>query len=154
MNATAHPLHTPALAWIALRPGVSFRPLHFSVDGYALQLRVEPGTTIGRHRHTGEVHAINLEGFRELIETAEVVGPGAYVFEPAGIVDSWRCAGDSPCVVHITLTGRVEYLDEDGRVIAHSDTGTAYEAYASWCDAHDQAPDPALGSPGAAGRPA
>jgi 2,4'-dihydroxyacetophenone dioxygenase len=41
-----------------------------------------------------EVHALNLAGTRKLLDTGEVVGPGGYVYEPAGNVDSWMAIGD------------------------------------------------------------
>jgi hypothetical protein len=145
MTPTAHPLETEALDWIPLREGVSFRPLRFTATGYCLQLRVEPGTTIPRHRHTGEVHALTLSGRRELIETREIAGPGTFVYEPAGNADSWRCFGDAPCINQITLTGRIEYVDADGSVREQSDAGTARRQYLDWCRHRGMAPDPALG---------
>ena len=145
MTATAHPIETGAVQWIPLRSGVSFRPLHFTSGGYALQLRVEPGTTIARHRHTGEVHALNLSGYRELVETQEVVGPGTYVYEPPGNVDSWRCVGDEPCVVQITLTGRIEYIADHGTDYDQSDAESARRTYLDWCRDEGVTPDEALG---------
>ncbi|MBS0395473.1 MAG: cupin domain-containing protein [Proteobacteria bacterium] len=143
---TADPVvDTDALAWIPLRPGVAFRPLRFARDGYTLQLRVEPGAIIGRHRHTGEVHAYTVSGARELIEAGTVAGAGSYVYEPPGNVDSWRCVGAQPCIVQITLTGRVEYLDAHGAVEAHSDSDTARGAYLDWCRRTGIAPASTLG---------
>jgi len=132
------------MEWIPLRKGVSFRPLHFAADGYSLQLRVEPGTTIARHRHTGEVHAFNIVGHRELIETGEIAGPGDYVYEPAGTVDSWRCLGGIACVVQITLKGRLEYLDDEGAVVECTDACSARGTYLAWCRARGAPPDPLL----------
>jgi 2,4'-dihydroxyacetophenone dioxygenase len=51
------------------------------------------------------VYAFNLEGSRELIDSGEVVGPGDYVYEPAGNADSWRVIGDEPCIVFIVTRG-------------------------------------------------
>lgn len=141
MTASANPIATEALPWIPLRDGVSMRPLHFEDDGYALHLKVGPGAVITRHRHTGAAHALNLSGRREIVDTGEVVGPGDYVFEAAGNQDSWRCYGDAPCVVHITLTGRVEYLGAHGEVESYSDSATARRHYLDWCAAAGQAPD-------------
>jgi hypothetical protein len=97
------------------------------------------------HRQTGEVHALNLVGYRELIETGEIAGPGTYVYEPPGTVDSWRCVGDSPCVIRITLTGRIEYLDSAGNVSVHTDAETACLSYLEWCTRRGLPPNPALG---------
>lgn len=144
MIANANPLPTHSLDWVPLRPGISMRPLHFEADGYALQLKVEPGVGVTRHRHTGAVHALNLSGSREIVTTGEIVGPGDYVFEPAGNEDDWRCHGDEPCIIHITLKGRVEYLDDAGRVVMFTDWDTALAEYLAHCEAVGVAPDPRI----------
>ncbi len=77
MTRHPQPIHDTDIDWVPLREGLSFRPLHFEQDGYSLQLRLEPGTLISHHRHTGEVHAFNLCGERELIEDGVIAGPGA-----------------------------------------------------------------------------
>jgi len=140
MTPNEPPLHTPDVAWIRIREGLSFRPLHFAQDGYALQLRLEPGTVIARHRHTGDVHALNVSGWRELTDTGERAGPGTYVYEPPGNNDTWRCLGDEPCVIHITVTGRVEYLDDAGNVTTYTDSHTAHALYLKWCETNGQVP--------------
>jgi 2,4'-dihydroxyacetophenone dioxygenase len=144
MTHFANPIATASLEWVPLRLGISMRPLHFEADGYALQLKVEPGAAVTRHRHTGDVHALNLSGSREIIDTGELVGPGDYVFEPAGNEDSWRCHGDEPCVVHITLAGRVEYLGADGAVVSFTDRDTALREYLDHCTAIGLEPDPRI----------
>ena len=127
----------PALDdWILLDPGFYFLPLHFSDDGWTFLLRLEPGTLVPTHHHTGESHAINLSGSRELVELGIVVGPGSYVFEPVGTIDSWQAVGDEPCVIHLTVTGDVEYLDENGAVSASYNTNTQRVLYANWMSEH------------------
>jgi 2,4'-dihydroxyacetophenone dioxygenase len=129
---------------VPLRAGVSMRPLHFEADGYALQLKVDPGTTITRHRHSGEVHALNISGYREIINTGEIVGPGDYVYEPPGNVDTWRCYGAEPCIIHIALKGRIDYLDDEDRAVSHSDRNTALAHYLEFCRAQRMEPDPRI----------
>ncbi len=116
-------VESETLPWIPLGPGESFKPLRFlSGDrGRVLLLRLLPGTTVARHRHLGEVHAFNLSGHRQL-DTGEVVGPGGYVYEPPGNVDSWTAVGDEPVVVLITAFGPMEYLAPDGSVVANVPT--------------------------------
>ncbi|MGE0597092.1 MAG: 2,4'-dihydroxyacetophenone dioxygenase family protein [Hyphomonadaceae bacterium] len=133
MNLTATPIVAADAPWIPLSPGVSFKPLRFGKRGRSLQLRVEPGVLVPPHRHTGAVHAFNLSGSRELVEKGEIAGPGAYVYEPPGNVDSWRAVGEEPCVVLINLTGRVEYIDENGAVAEFTDTDKLYATYLTWC---------------------
>lgn len=132
MNRTSKPIHTEALHWMPLSEGMWARPLRFDGEARTLQLKVAPGVTIGRHRHAGEVHAFNLSGSRRL-ESGEVAGPGAYVYEPAGNEDSWTCIGDEPCVVQITMTGRVTTLNELGEALSYTDTANLRERYLVWC---------------------
>jgi hypothetical protein len=141
---TCYPVNAEEIEWVPLRPGLSFRPLHFAADGYSLQLRIEPGMTIARHRHTGEVNAFTLSGAREILDTGEIIGPGTFVYEPRGNSDSWRCVGDEPCIIQISVKGRVEYIDSQGNMTHHTDTYTAQAAYLAWCAEHGKALHPAL----------
>jgi hypothetical protein len=61
-----------------------------------------------------------------------------------GNVDSWVAVGDEPCVVHIAITGAMEYLDDAGTVISSDDTASLQRCYLDWCAAHGVAPHPAL----------
>jgi len=124
-----------ALPWVLVAPGFSFKVLHAPSDDetWIELLRLEPGTVIPRHRHTGEVHAYTLAGQRELIETGMVVGPGSYVFEPAGNVDSWRAVGNEPLIVLVGVRGAIEYLDDADSVIRRSTATTAAERYRRGC---------------------
>ena len=128
------------MPWIATGPGKSFRPLHFAADGWSELMRLEPGSAVALQRHTGEVHAFNIRGTREILGSGELAGPGGYVYEPAGTVDGWGAVGDEPCVVHIKVTGTIEYLDGNGQVIESVDAETQRAAYLDWCRARDVHP--------------
>ncbi len=127
-NITEAPIRTTDLPWMPLGNGVSARPLHFRDSERTLQLRVEPGIRIPIHRHAGHVHALGLSGRRRLGD-GSIAGPGDYVFEPAGNVDSWACEGDEPCIVQITMTGRLTYLDAGGGDGAWTDTPKLRQLY-------------------------
>lgn len=99
-------------------------------DTRAMLLRVQPGTTIGKHHHTGEVHIWGLSGRRQLLEDGRIAGPGEYVYEPAGNTDSWRVIGDEPAIVFLTARGAIEYLDAEGNVTRRSTTGAITAAWA------------------------
>src|SRR5580704_12963845 len=71
-------LDTQSMPWIATGPGKAFRPLRFTADGWSELMRLDPGSMVALHRHTGEVHAFNLSGTREIFGTGERVGPGNY----------------------------------------------------------------------------
>jgi 2,4'-dihydroxyacetophenone dioxygenase len=126
-----------SVPWIPLGPGESFKPLRFLAGnrGRVLLLRLEPGCTVAPHRHTGDVHAFNVDGFRELIDSGQIVGPGDYVYEPAGNADTWRVVGEGPCTVFITTRGVMEYLDEMGEVIQSDTTETMRDTYHRYCSA-------------------
>jgi 2,4'-dihydroxyacetophenone dioxygenase len=124
------------LPWQPVSPGFSLKVLRGGGDDdtRVLLLRVEPGTLVPLHRHAGEVHAYNLSGSRVLLETGEVVGPGGYVYEPPGNVDSWMATGDEPAVILVTVRGTMETLGEGGRVTATSTTSSVTESYRRFAD--------------------
>jgi 2,4'-dihydroxyacetophenone dioxygenase len=138
------PLPTDAMPWIETGPGESFRPLLFEEDGFSELIRLEPGNVVPRHRHSGDTHIFNLAGSRELIESGEIAGPGDYVYEPSGIIDSWRAVGDVPCIVHVKVAGVVEYLDEDDQVVVLFDSASERAAYLEGCARQGVEPDPQL----------
>jgi quercetin dioxygenase-like cupin family protein len=122
--------------WVPLSADKAFKPLRFLSDnrGFVELLRLEPGAAIPLHRHTGEVHALNLEGWR-LLSSGERVGPGDYVHEPAGNVDSWTVIGAAPLVVMVVVHGAVEYLDDDGCVTARYTSDGLLDLYRRHCAA-------------------
>ena len=119
------------MPWVLLAPGFSFKLLRATSDNepWVELLRLEPGTVIPRHRHTGEAHTYTLAGFRELLETGTVVGPGSYVFEPEGNIDSWRAVGTQPLIIFVVGNGAIEYLDAADRVIQRATATTAAARY-------------------------
>ena len=125
-----------SLPWIPVAPGESIKPLRLLSGnrGRVLLLRLEPGCVVPPHRHTGDVHAFNLEGSRELLDSGQIVGPGDYVYEPAGNADTWRAVGDSPCTVFIVTRGVMEYLDDQGEVVQRDSTETLRESYLRYCN--------------------
>jgi 2,4'-dihydroxyacetophenone dioxygenase len=40
---------------------------------------------------------------------------------------------NEPCIVHIKVTGAIEYLGEDGRVIETANAETQRAVYLAWC---------------------
>jgi anti-sigma factor ChrR (cupin superfamily) len=134
---TSHRTAADLVPWVPLGPTRSFKPLRFLREdrGWSQLLRVEPGGVIGRHRHTGEVHAYHLQGQRRL-ESGEIVGPGDYVYEPAGNVDTWSAVGDEPLVLQATVYGAVEYIDGADNVTQRVTASALYEIYRRHCETH------------------
>ncbi|MFC6977960.1 cupin domain-containing protein [Microbulbifer taiwanensis] len=121
--------------WVPLGEGKAFKPLRFLADnrGFVELLRLEPGVEIGWHRHTGEVHAYNLQGSREL-HTGERISPGDYVYEPPGNIDKWQAVGEVPLVVLVVVMGAVDYLGADGEVSGRYSAGTLLDLYRQHCE--------------------
>lgn len=119
-------------------PGKSSRPLRFLRDdrGFVELLRMEPGVAMALHRHTGETHAFNLSGTRQL-STGETIGPGEYVYEPAGNVDAWRVVGAEPLIALVVVMGTVEDLAEDGRIRGLATATTRRDEYERHCRAQN-----------------
>ena len=144
---TGSVLHTATLTWIPLEAGQAFKPISLpEVGPRQLLLRVDPGTVVGLHRHHGDVHGFTISGARVLLnpDGHVHVGAGTYVYEPAGTVDSWMAVGDEPCVVHISIDGAMDTLDEHGGVMSSTGTADLRRIYLDWCAAHGETPTPAL----------
>jgi quercetin dioxygenase-like cupin family protein len=120
--------------WVPEGPGKWCRPLRFLSEnrGWVELMRMEPGVKLGWHRHSGEVHALNLQGSRKLC-TGEIVGPGEYVHERAGNVDAWEAVGDVPLVVFVVVMGTVEYLGKGNTVLQKITTRDRIDAYERYC---------------------
>ncbi|RKP43512.1 cupin domain-containing protein [Trinickia fusca] len=123
--------------WIRESDVKSWKPLRFASDGsyFVELLRMSPGAVMPLHRHTGPIHAFNLEGERVLC-TGERIGPGDYVFEPPGNTDWWRIVGDQPMTVLVVVNGTVEFLDAKGQVRSRASAQTQLEAYRRYCEQH------------------
>lgn len=97
-------------------------------------MRLSPGTRLGLHRHTGEVHALTLAGERRLND-GRVVRPGDYIHEPAGNVDWWEATGTETLLVHVVVKGSVEYLGPHHTVLQRITTADRRADYRRWCEA-------------------
>ncbi|TAM51136.1 MAG: cupin domain-containing protein [Paraburkholderia sp.] len=125
------------MPWIPESPVKSWKPLRFFADGrgFVEMMRMSPGATMPLHRHTGEIHAFNLEGERVLC-TGERVGPGEYVYEPPGNTDWWKVVGEVPLTVFVVVHGEVEFLGADGSVRHRVSAATQLNAYRQYCEAN------------------
>jgi hypothetical protein len=124
-----------ALPWVPSPvTGKSARPLCFLRDGagFVELLRMEPGIAMPPHRHTGPTHVYQLEGRRRLVD-GTVLGPGDYVYEPAGHVDAWEVIGDVPMVALVVVLGDVEDLAPDGSVRGRATTASRRAEYEAHC---------------------
>lgn len=122
--------------WIPEGDGKWSLPLQFlpAGAGWVELMRLDPGVRVGLHRHTGEVHALNLAGERRLND-GRVVRAGEYVHEPAGNVDWWEATGTEPLTVLVVVKGSVEYLGPHHSVLRRIDTADRIADYHRHCAA-------------------
>jgi 2,4'-dihydroxyacetophenone dioxygenase len=122
--------------WIGEGTGKWSLPVMFLPDdgGWVELMRLKPGVRIDLHRHSGEVHGLNLQGTRRLND-GRVIGPGDYVFEPPGNVDWWEATGDEDLIVHVVVRGAVEYLGPHHTVKQRIATRDRIADYARACAA-------------------
>lgn len=76
------------LPFVEYQEGVAFQLLQVDIEAGlgVIRLRAEPGVTIQRHKHTGEVFAFTNAGSWRYLEYPEVNRAGSYLFEPAGAI--------------------------------------------------------------------
>ena len=122
--------------WIPEGEGKWSLPIQFLPDdaGWVELMRLSPGTRLGLHRHTGEVHALTLTGERRLND-GRMVRPGDYIHEPAGNVDWWEATGTEELLVHVVVKGSVEYLGPHHTVLQRITTADRRADYQRWCEA-------------------
>lgn len=130
-------------AWMPEGEGKWSLPLQFLPEaqggGWVELMRLAPGTTLTLHHHHGEVHGLNLQGSRQL-DDGRVIGPGDYVFEPDGNVDSWGAVGDEVLVLHVVVRGDVDYVAANGAVQRRITTADRIAAYRAFCTARGLRP--------------
>lgn len=114
-------------------PGKSLKLLAVLSDdrGFVELLRMEPGVRMPRHRHTGEVHVYQLAGARRL-QTGKILGPGDYVYEPAGSADAWEAIGDTPMVAFLVVMGEAQFLSDEDSVVSTANARTMRECYSNF----------------------
>ena len=123
-------------SWIPEGDGKWSLPVQFlpGGSGWVELMRLKPGVRLGLHRHTGEVHALNLAGERRLND-GRVVRAGDYIYEPAGNVDWWEAIGNEELLVHVVVKGSVEYLGAHHSVLQRITTADRIADYHRHCAA-------------------
>lgn len=120
--------------WIPEGEGKWSIPIQFLPGdaGWVELMCLAPGTRLGLHRHTGEVHALNLAGERRLND-GRLVRVGDYIHEPTGNVDWWEAVGSEELLVHVVVKGSVEYLGAHHTVLQRITTEDRVADYRRHC---------------------
>ena len=127
------------LPFVDYQEGVVFQLLHADVEAglWVIRVRFQPGVTIQRHKHTGEVFALTLKGSWNYLEYPEVNTAGSYLFEPAGSVHTLHVPASNSEVTDawFAIRGANLNLDEEGKVESVLDAGAVLEIYLARCEA-------------------
>ena len=134
------------LPWVSLAEGVSFQLMQVNVEAglWVLRTRFQPGTTVQRHRHTGEVYAFTLRGAWRYLEYPEINRAGSYLFEPAGAIHTLHALADigEETEIWFAIRGANLNLSDDGKVESVLDAGKILKLYRRECAARGlPAPD-------------
>lgn len=116
--------------WVPQTESISFRPLCLSVSGgyWVNVLRVRKSGFISRHRHPGPVHGYVIKGRWRYLEHDWEANEGGYVFEPPGVVHTLVVPGEiTEMITLFQVSGMLQYVDEQGRGVAHDDVFSKIE---------------------------
>ena len=115
------------LPFVEFQEGVVFQLLHVNLEAalWVVRVRLEPGVTIQRHKHTGEVFAFTLSGSWKYLEYPEINTAGSYLYEPAGSIHTLHVPATNSEVTDVwfAVRGANLNLDEAGNVESVLDAG-------------------------------
>ena len=130
------------LPFVEYQEGVVFQLLQADVEAglWVVRVRFQPGVTIQRHKHTGEVFAFTIKGSWNYLEYPEVNTAGSYLFEPAGSIHTLHVPASNTDVTDVwfAIRGANLNLDEAGNVESVLDAGAVLGIYLAQCEASGQ----------------
>lgn len=129
------------LPFVPFTDGVVFQLLQVDVEFglWVVRTKFDPGVTIQRHRHTGEVNAVTFSGAWKYLEYPNTINRAhSYLFEPAGSIHTLTTdveGVDEITDVWFAIRGANLNLDDDGNVESVLDAGSILEMYENGCAA-------------------
>ena len=128
------------LPFVTYQEGVTFQLLQVNIEAglWVIRVRFQPGVTIQRHKHTGEVFAFTLRGAWKYLEYPDDVNSaGSYLFEPAGSVHTLHVPDSNREVTDawFAIRGANLNLDDQGNVESVLDAAAALQIYQDRCHA-------------------
>lgn len=126
------------LPFVEFQEGVVFQLLQVDVEAglWVIRARFQPGVTIQRHKHTGEVFAFTLTGSWKYLEYPQVNSAGSYLYEPAGSIHTLHVPVTNTEVTDVwfAIRGANLNLNDEGHVESVLDAGAALQIYLALCD--------------------
>ena len=125
------------LPFVTYQEGITFQLIQVDVEAgfFVVRVRGEPGRTIQRHKHTGEIFAFTWAGSWKYLEYPEVNTAGSYLYEPAGSVHTLHFPEMNTEVTDVSfvLHGANLNLDSEGNVESVLDASAALAVYCAGC---------------------
>ena len=138
------------LPFVPYQDGVMFQLLQADVEAglWVIRVRFEPGVSLQKHKHTGEVFGFTIKGNWKYREYAEVNRAGSYLYEPAGSVHTLEVPKDNKEITDVwfAIRGANLNLDENGNVESVLDAGMALDVYRAQCAAAGHAAPSVIGA--------
>ena len=128
------------LPFVEYQEGVEFQLLQVDVEAglWVVRVRFQPGVTLQRHKHTGEVFAVTFQGSWKYLEYPQQVNrAGSYLYEPAGSIHTLHVPETNEEVTDVwfAIRGANLNLDEEGKVESVLDAGAVLAIYLARCEA-------------------
>ena len=138
------------LPFVEYQEGVVFQLLQADIEAglWVIRVRFQPGVTIQRHKHTGEVFAFTLTGSWKYLEYPQVNNPGSYLYEPAGSIHTLHVPDTNTEVTDawFAIHGANLNLDDQGNVESVLDAGAVLGIYLAACEKSGQGRPDVIGA--------
>lgn len=104
------------LPFVTFAEGIMLQLLKADIENglFVVRVRFDPGVTIPKHKHTGDVHAFTHSGSWKYLEYPEINTKGSYLYEPAGAVHTLHVLENNTEVTDVSFVVRGANLDLDG----------------------------------------
>ena len=127
------------LPFAEIMPGVMVQVVHADIKAgiWVTRMKAQPGATLARHKHTGEVFAFTLSGSWKYLEYPEINTAGSYLYEPPGSIHTLHVLANNSGVTDVwfAIRGANLYLDEAGKIDSMADATGALQRYLDACRA-------------------
>jgi anti-sigma factor ChrR (cupin superfamily) len=126
-------LDTESMPWVEQAPGIEMKILRISEDygTWVVMNRLQPGTTLPTHRHSGGVTAYTISGSWNYLEHDFVAKKGSLIREPAGTAHTLNvdASGTEPAIIFFIIEGGLTHIGPDGNIWGISDAQTEKSRY-------------------------
>ncbi len=127
------------LPFVSFFEGIMVQVVQIDIEAglWVTRMRAQPGITLQKHKHTGEVFAFTIAGSWKYLEYPDINTAGSYLHEPAGSVHTLHVPASNTGVTDVwfAIRGANLNLDANGKVESVMDAAAALEMYLSGCRA-------------------